>query len=363
MTDDDWMQRALAEARAAAAAGEVPVGAVLVKDGALVASGRNSPVAQNDPSAHAEINALRAAATALGNYRLDGCTLYVTLEPCAMCAGAMLHARLARVVFGAADPKTGAAGSVVDLFAQPRLNHQTTVQGGVLATECAAALQAFFRGRRSEARDQAQPLRDDALRTADARFVDLSGWPFAPHYLDDLPSLAGWRMHYIDEGPHDAALAVVCLHGPGQWAYLYRHLIPMLVASNGMRVLVPDLIGFGRSDKPKREAVHRHEWHASVLREWIERLGLSRVLLVHGAGDTALAEIVAAAFPPTQLAGTLAVAMQADPASAAAWRAPFADAGHEAALRAWPVKRKALADLSQAEAARAAHAPMGYFAA
>src|SRR5262245_17245472 len=110
------MAQALSEARAAMEAGEVPVGAVLVKDGAVLATGRNMPVAAHDPTAHAEIQALRAAALALGNYRLDGCELFVTLEPCAMCAGAMLHARLARVVFGAADPKTGAAGSVVDLF-------------------------------------------------------------------------------------------------------------------------------------------------------------------------------------------------------------------------------------------------------
>src|SRR5262249_38607084 len=135
-TDADWMQLALAEARRAGDAGEVPIGAVVVKDGALVATGCNSPVAQHDPSAHAEVNALRAAGVALGNYRLDGCELFVTLEPCPMCVGAMLHARVKRVVFGAADPKTGAAGSVVDLFAPPQLNHHTSVEGGVLAPEC-----------------------------------------------------------------------------------------------------------------------------------------------------------------------------------------------------------------------------------
>ena len=144
MDDAAWMALALGEAQQAADAGEVPVGAVLVKDGVLVATGRNAPVAQHDPSAHAEIVALRAAAIALHNYRLDGCTLYVTLEPCAMCAGAMLHARLARVVFGAADPRTGAAGSVVDLFAHVQLNHRTQVEGGVLADRCASVLQTFF---------------------------------------------------------------------------------------------------------------------------------------------------------------------------------------------------------------------------
>jgi len=148
--DAHWMRQALAAAQAAAARGEVPVGAVLVQEGQLLATGGNAPIADDDPTAHAEIAALREAARRCGNYRLPGGTLYVTLEPCAMCAGAMLHARLARVVYGAADPKTGAAGSVLDLFAQPRLNHQTRVQGGVLAAECGALLQDFFRERRAK---------------------------------------------------------------------------------------------------------------------------------------------------------------------------------------------------------------------
>ena len=126
------MQLALAQARLAALAGEVPVGAVVVYKGEVIATGRNAPVEGRDPTAHAEIMALRAAASAMGNYRLPGCTLYVTLEPCAMCSGAMLHARLERVVFGAPDAKTGAAGSVINIFEQPQLNHQTALLGGVL---------------------------------------------------------------------------------------------------------------------------------------------------------------------------------------------------------------------------------------
>ncbi|MDU7587936.1 MAG: tRNA adenosine(34) deaminase TadA, partial [Acidovorax sp.] len=122
--DAHWMREAIAQARAAQQAGEVPVGAVLVRDGQVIATGRNAPIAGHDPTAHAEMAALRAGAAQLSNYRLDGCTLYVTLEPCAMCSGAMLHARLPRVVYGAADAKTGAAGSVVNLFAEPLLNHQ-----------------------------------------------------------------------------------------------------------------------------------------------------------------------------------------------------------------------------------------------
>ena len=126
----------------------MPVGAVVVKDGAVIGRGGNAPILHSDPTAHAEIAALREAGRSLGNYRLPGCELFVTIEPCAMCAGAILHARIARLVFGARDPKTGACGSVVDLFAEPRLNHHATVVGGVRADECGALLSAFFSARR-----------------------------------------------------------------------------------------------------------------------------------------------------------------------------------------------------------------------
>jgi len=148
--DEQWMRESLALARDAQARGEVPVGAVVVCDGKVVARGGNAPIERNDPTAHAEITALRAAAAALGNYRLPGCALYVTLEPCAMCAGAVIHTRLNRLVFGARDPKTGACGSVIDLFAEHRLNHHTSVTGEVLAAECGALLSAFFAARRAE---------------------------------------------------------------------------------------------------------------------------------------------------------------------------------------------------------------------
>ncbi len=151
------MRLALAQAGMAADAGEVPVGAVVLRDGVVIATGHNAPIAGHDPSAHAEMQALRAAAKVLGNYRLPDCELFVTLEPCAMCAGAMLHARLKRVVFGASDPKTGAAGSVIDLFAQAQLNHQTQVQGGILAQECVSVLQAFFKLRRARKTIPLQP--------------------------------------------------------------------------------------------------------------------------------------------------------------------------------------------------------------
>lgn len=149
MRDAILMQQALEQARHAWTLGEVPVGALVVKDDQVIAAGFNQPIGTHDPTAHAEIMALRAAAELLGNYRLPGCELFVTLEPCAMCAGAMLHARLTRVVYGAPDPKTGAGGSVVDLFAQPQFNHQTELVGGVLAAECGALLRAFFAERRA----------------------------------------------------------------------------------------------------------------------------------------------------------------------------------------------------------------------
>lgn len=148
MDDSEFMGLALDLAREAGACGEVPVGALVVIDGEVVGRGFNQPVGRRDPTAHAEIVALRDAAARLGNYRLPGCTLYVTLEPCAMCAGAIMHACVARVVFGARDPKTGAAGSVVDLFAEARLNHHTSVSGDVLADECGSLLSAFFAARR-----------------------------------------------------------------------------------------------------------------------------------------------------------------------------------------------------------------------
>jgi tRNA(adenine34) deaminase len=146
--DQAFMQEALHLADQAAAQGEVPVGAVVVKDGVIIGRGFNAPIGTQDPTGHAEIRALREAAHHLGNYRLVDCTLYVTLEPCAMCAGAIQHARVARVVFGATDPKTGACGSVVDLFAELRLNHHATVTSGVCADESAARLKAFFAVRR-----------------------------------------------------------------------------------------------------------------------------------------------------------------------------------------------------------------------
>ncbi|MDZ4188725.1 MAG: tRNA adenosine(34) deaminase TadA [Hydrogenophaga sp.] len=378
--DAYFMRQALAQAREAAAQGEVPVGAVVVYQGCVIASGRNAGIATHDPTAHAEIVALRAAAQVLGNYRLDGCELFVTLEPCAMCSGAMLHARLKRVVFGAADPKTGAAGSVLNLFKEARLNHQTEVQGGVLAAECAGVLAVFFRQRRAEQRRHAHPLRDDALRTPEARFQNLPGYPWAPNYVSDLPSLKGLRLHYLDENPkqvqppapnHGEPLTWLCLHGNPVWSYLYRKMIPVFTEAGG-RVVAPDLIGFGKSDKPKKESAHSFSWHRQVLLELVERLDLSNVVLVVqdwggllgltlpmdapqryrgllvmntllATGDTPLPpgflawRQMCADKPAFDVARLFERANpQLSAGECAAYSAPFPDAGHRAALRAFP---------------------------
>ena len=152
MADEIFIREALAQAVLAEEAGEVPVGAVVVLDGRIIARGFNQPITAHDPTAHAEIVALRNAAGFCGNYRLPDCELYVTLEPCSMCVGAMIHARLKRVIFGATEPKTGACGSVIDLFAQNELNHHTSVTGGVLENESSMLLKAFFAGRRKQAK-------------------------------------------------------------------------------------------------------------------------------------------------------------------------------------------------------------------
>ena len=149
-TDLNWMHHALRLAERAEAEGEVPVGAVLVKDDQVIGEGWNRPIAAHDPTAHAEIMALRAGAQALSNYRVVDTTLYVTLEPCVMCAGALIHARVARVVYGAADPKSGAAGGVINIFDAPFVNHRVACHGGVLAEECSALLSAFFKARRQQ---------------------------------------------------------------------------------------------------------------------------------------------------------------------------------------------------------------------
>jgi tRNA(adenine34) deaminase len=283
----------------------------------------------------------------------------------------MLHARLARVVFGARDPKTGAAGSVVDLFAQRELNHRTVVEGGVLQDQCGALLADFFRERRMETKAVTQPLRDDAVRTPEEHFADLPRYPWAPHYVSDLPSLAGLRMHYLDEGPQAAPVTWLCLHGNPAWSYLYRKMIPVFLAA-GDRIVAPDMIGFGKSDKPKKDSFHTFTWHRQVLLEFVERLDLRDIVLVvqdwggllgltlpmHaprryrgllvmnttlGTGDAPLSPGFVAwremcRTKPDFDVGRLFARgnPQMSAAECEAYNAPFPDRGHRAALRAFP---------------------------
>ncbi len=330
------MQLALQLASEASAAGEVPVGAVVVKDGAVVGVGRNSPIHACDASAHAEMLALRAAASALGNYRLDDCTLYVSLEPCAMCSGSILHSRIRRVVFAAADPKTGCAGSVLNLFAQPLLNHQTQVEGGLLAEQARQILQEFFKKRRVLQRELAVPLREDALRTPECCFEGLPGYPWMPHFVSDLPCLAGLRMHFVDEGPRDGAIVYLCLHPIPGWSYNFRHLVADW-AGKGIRVLVPDLIGFGKSDKPKREHAHSVQFHCQYLLEWLERFEFKGVTLVVSHADHPLAqELMSLASDRVKglRVEQLAEAVEEE-FEQLAQQAPYPDEGHRAAERAF----------------------------
>jgi tRNA(adenine34) deaminase len=168
MLDSTFMRQALDQALNAQMLGEVPVGAVLVHEGVILSTGYNQPIGNNDPTAHAEIQAIRAAAEILGNYRLPECTLYVTLEPCAMCAGAIMHSRMKRVVFGASDAKTGSCGSVVNLFDEPKLNHHTTVEGGLLADESVSLLKSFF----AERRLQKQKAAEESSAAIEVKFED-----------------------------------------------------------------------------------------------------------------------------------------------------------------------------------------------
>lgn len=334
--DAGFMQLALEMAAQAAASGEVPVGAVVVRDGHVIGVGRNSPIASHDPSAHAEVLALRAAAKAVGNYRLDDCTLYVTLEPCAMCCGAILHARLKRVVFGAADQKTGCAGSVLNLFANTQLNHQTRVHGGVLAGQASGSLQQFFQSRRDLQRKNATPLREDALRTPDACFGSLQDYPWQPRFISDLPVLDGLRMHYLDEGPPQAAHVFFCIHPVPGWSYLFHSHIPVWLGE-GARVIAPDLIGFGKSDKPKKPEFHTLALHIQCLLQLLDHLAIRKVTLVVPAGESEWVRHLRSGVSERAVetvALPLLEAMNSANMQTALYM-PYPDSGHRAAERAF----------------------------
>lgn len=349
------MGLALQQARLAARAGEVPVGAVVVQPGQasqpdrIIARAHNQPIALNDPTAHAEMLALRAAAQALGNYRLDGCELYVTLEPCAMCAQALLHARVTRVVYGAREPKTGAAGSVVNILGDSRLNHQTTVQGGVEAEACADLMQAFFAQQRRATREAAQPLREDALRTPDDAFEPLwqalsPEWREASKFTQTGSSLDGLRFHWVDCSPTPAsavplqAATWVLLHDAGSW---WPQWLPeaQQFTDTGYRVLLPDLIGHGLSDKPKKPRWHTISRHAATLAEWLVGLGVTNCKVGVSPEQRELGQqLVRLLQQREDFTATLEV-LQAPrqdrlPQGWQDW--PYPDKGHQAARKAWP---------------------------
>ena len=307
-----------------------------------------------------------------------------------MCAGAMLNARLPRVVWGATEPKTGAAGSVLDVFAQTQLNHHTQHHGGVLAHQSTALLQAFFQSQRATQKQASTwPLRDDALRTPEACFADLPDYPWQPNYINDLPSLNGLRLHYLDEGPKDAKVTWLCLHGNPAWSYLYRKMMPVFLQA-GHRVVAPDMPGFGKSDKPKKDSAHSFDWHRQVLLEFVEALNLQDIHLVVQDWGGILGLTLPMAAPERYqgllvMNTTLATAQQAlspgflawrqmcadkplfdvgrlfgrgnphmSEAECAAYNAPFPDAGHRAALRAFPPMVPEFAHSSGAEVSRQA---------
>lgn len=347
--DAYYMGLAMAEARQAAAEGEVPVGAVIVRRGLaggadrILASAHNRPIGLNDPTAHAEMLALRAAAMALGNYRLDDCELFVTLEPCAMCAQAMLHARIARVVYGAREPKTGAAGSVIDVFGHPLLNHHTAVEGGLEAEGCAALMRSFFGGQRKEAKRRAVPLRDDALRTPDGAFErlwqSLPEWRCQSRWTREGTALQGLRLHWMELSPGDAPAArpsdIVLLHGPAGWWPEWGGFARMAQA-HGHRVLLPDLVGFGMSDKPKKPRWHTLKRHADVLADWLESIGATAERLVVTPEQAPLAHALRRRLGLDKL-GVDIRPSEPLPNLPIGWQdLPFPDAGHRAAQKAWP---------------------------
>jgi tRNA(adenine34) deaminase len=381
--DTFFLQQALQQALAAAQLGEVPVGAVVVSpSGKVLGQACNRTISDRDPCAHAEILALRAAAQTVGNHRLEGCTLYVTLEPCAMCSGALLHARIARAVYAVPDPKTGAAGSVLDLFAHSTMNHQTRceaytpkdIDGHALQEACAEVLRGFFRERRMVHHDLRRnpghaPLREDALRPPEKHFSHFDALealrPWSEFVLlsdpEEAPGSTPWRMHVIDTAPGDCNRPVVLLlHGYASYSLLWTGLIPRLHTA-GWRVLAPDLPGHGKSDMPKKIQRHHPAWHAALLLQWLQQAHFSRhanrAVILHDSAALLLPAL-AAGFPEMFPAQAIHLrpeesaaawrqhcqqrttfdldahwALNAVEAASGAWSAPWPDAGHRAALQ------------------------------
>ena len=337
-----FLQLALAQARAAQALGEVPVGAVLVHQDQVIAVGHNRCIMDHDASAHAEVVVLRQAGQALGNYRLQDCDLYVTLEPCAMCAGAMAHARLRRVVYGLKDPRAGAAGSVLNVLQDSGISHQVAASDAQALAEVPASLRRelaqllphFFQAKRQAQSALALPLRPDALRTPAAAFANLA-LPAPSHYIHTLPALAGLRLHYFDSGA-PAGLSTyptyLCLHHGPNWSIAFSDFFAQ--HANQARVLAPDLIGFGMSDKLKKSSAYSLDWHAQVLCEWMDYWAQEQALDLEAV--QLVLQTPAHPLLPALLARTPYLAARAPqiiaPAKNAYCDLPYPDQGHKAAL-------------------------------
>lgn len=345
MQTADFLQLALEQAQAAQLAGEVPVGAVLVHEQKVIGVGHNQCITDHDASAHAEVVVLRKAGRALGNYRLQDCDLYVTLEPCAMCAGAIAHARLRSVVYGVPDPRAGAAGSVLNVLQNSGISHQVAALNAQELPEVDAELRKalaqllpnFFQAKRRAQTEQAWPLRPDALRTPTAAFADLQ-LPAPSYFLNSLPALGGLRLHYFDTGAPLAATAAaadktyVCLHHSPNWSMAFADFFA--AQAGQARVIAPDLIGFGMSDKLKKASAYSLDWHALVLAEWLQYLAQEQALDL--ASVQLLVQTPAHPLLPALLARAPYLATRPPeiiaPAKNMHCKLPYPDQGHQAAL-------------------------------
>lgn len=289
LSDEYFMQLALEQAKDAERAGEIPVGAVVVHDGKVVSVGRNRTIEACDPTAHAEIIALRAAAESVGNHRMEGLELFVTLEPCPMCAGAIFHSRLSRLIYGAPDPKTGVAGSVTNLFEIRGLNHQTRLTAGVLREQCTQQLQKFFLNLRLSKASQRTKLRDDAVRPQVTTFSKYHRFLESGEYW---MSSDGWRVHYIDSRVLNPRRNVVFLHDFPYWSYQCGEIFEKLRLSN-FRIIAPDLLGCGLSDRPKRDDWHTVSNHAEIVRNLLKSLEIENLTIVASKHQSKLTECLA----------------------------------------------------------------------
>jgi tRNA(adenine34) deaminase len=278
------MQVALAQAQKAAEKGEVPVGAAIYQHGVLIAQAHNAPISLCDPSAHAEVLVLKEAAKVLGNYRLEDCTLYVSLEPCAMCAGAIFNARVREVVYAARDAKSGAAGSVVNLFADSRINHHARIRGGVLEQQSVALLQDFFNVQRRLHRQAAAHaksfLREDAVRRSLESLACLASSSLNSSFYV-LKAVPGMRLHYLHAEPSSSpsGKTYVCLHGANTCSALFEPVFASLLSS-GARVLAPDALGFGASDRFKKSRAYDFSLLMQSLMEWISFMDLKDICFI-----------------------------------------------------------------------------------